>query len=51
MTELCDCVDCKDSEEACSMDCEPGEECQGCKEAQQERAEIEFEIDSAQGRR
>jgi hypothetical protein len=50
LVEICDCADCLDAENPCANDCDTGEECQGCQEASDYRAEAGFAIDCAVGR-
>jgi len=46
----CDCSDCIENE-PCGCDCNLDDLCEGCREANDYRKDVEFEIDRAQGRR
>lgn len=48
--EECECDDCDEMLEGCYQDCDPGEECQGCRIARESGADAEFEATKAEGR-
>lgn len=49
--DCCDCENCEDADHPCHGDCDVGHnQCYGCYLSDQEREEIQYEIDVAQGK-
>lgn len=48
--DICDCNDCKRSDEPCHCDCNEGDECTGCYESRMDIEDARFEGMCAQGR-
>lgn len=50
IVEKCDCLDCLDSDNPCSQDCDSDDLCAGCLDNKTESDEMEFDQDFVMGR-